>query len=84
MPSFTFDAIGGLDLVPVTPGPGDLVAPIAGAKCHGLWIGTAGTINIETEAGNTRNGVPALAGSLPIRCKKVLAGGTAANIWAIY
>lgn len=75
--------IPGEDIVPVTPGASEL----PNGACRGLWIGTAGNINITTLAGNERNDVPAQAGILPIQCTHVRTGASptaATNIWAIY
>lgn len=55
-----------------------------GGICRGLWVGTAGTANIRTAAGIVRTGVPLVQGVNPIMCVRLLTGGTAADIWAMY
>ena len=47
-------------------------------------VGTAGTANIRTAAGVVRTGVPLIQGVNPIMCVRVLTGGTATDIWAMY
>lgn len=66
--------------VPVTKGNAEFVD----GACRGLLVGTAGTANLVDMKGVTRNNVPLQQGYNPLRCQKVLTGGTAADIWAIY
>lgn len=70
----------GDDIVPVTKADADLPDGV----CSALLVGTAGTANIVTAKGVTRNNVPLQEGLFPVRCIRVLTGGTASNIWAIY
>jgi hypothetical protein len=49
-----------------------------------LLVGTAGTCNLIDASGITRNNVPLQQGYNPIRVIRVLTGGTATDIWAIY
>jgi len=69
------------DIVPVSKND-DL--DLNGGICRGLWVGTAGTANIRTAAGAVRTGVPLIQGVNPIMCVRVLTGGTATDIWAMY
>lgn len=48
-----------------------------------LWVGTAGTLNLETYEGAEIAGFPAKEGLLPLAVKKVKTGGTASDIWAL-
>lgn len=59
-------------------------AALPDGPCRGLWVGTAGTVNIKTLAGNVRTGVPVFVGTNPIGCQEVRTGGTAGDIWAGY
>jgi hypothetical protein len=45
-----------------------------------LWLGTAGTVVLDTLAGTTLTVVGASAGVLPIACKRVRATGTTATL----
>lgn len=67
-------------LIAVTKADSDLPNGV----CRGLWVGTAGTANIQDASGTTRTSVPLLAGLFPFPCLQVRTGGTAADIWAIY
>lgn len=67
-------------LVPVTKADSNL----PGGICRALWVGTAGTANIQDGSGTTRTNVPLKEGLFPCTCKQVRTGGTAADIWAIY
>lgn len=71
--------------------PADLIVPVTKAvadlpdgACRSLLVGTAGTANIVDGGGVTRSNVPLQAGYNPIVCQRVLTGGTAADIWALY
>lgn len=66
------------DVVPLTKGGGTF------AITRAVLVGTAGTLNIVTAAGNTRTDVPFLQGMVPIRIKELLAGGTASDVWGLY
>lgn len=50
----------------------------------GLLVGTAGTANLMEPGGDTQTDVPLVAGYNPIKVKRVLTGGTADDIWALY
>jgi len=50
---------------------------------RGLWIGTAGTINITFPDGTTADNMPAKEGFFPYNVLKVRAGGSASDIWTI-
>ena len=69
-----------LDVVPVTKAD----AGLPGGSCRGLLVGTAGTANLMTAAGQIRTNVPLQAGYNPIQCVQVRTGGTASDIWALY
>lgn len=66
------------DVVPLTKAGGEF------AITRAIIVGTAGTLNIVTAAGNTRNNVPFLQGMIPLRIKELLAGGTASDVWGVY
>lgn len=51
---------------------------------RGLWVGTAGTANLMDEDSNIETNVPLVVGFNPFQCKRVLTGGTADNIRAMY
>lgn len=54
------------------------------AGTRGLLVGTAGTLNCRLEGSTAdRTGVPIQAGWNPGLFTTILAGGTAANIWAV-
>jgi hypothetical protein len=52
--------------------------------CRALLVGSAGVANIIDGSGIERTGIPLLQGFNPIRVQRVLTGGTASNIWALY
>lgn len=66
------------DVVPLTKGGGPF------AITRAVLVGGAGTLNIVTAAGHTRNNVPFLQGMIPFRIKELLSGGTASDIWGVY
>jgi len=66
------------DLVKLTKGGGVI------AETRTILIGNAGTINVVTSTGKTRNAVPVIAGVFPLRITELLAGGTATDIWGMY
>ncbi len=49
-----------------------------------LWVGTAGTANLQQDNGVIRANVPLKEGLFPCKIKQVRIGGTATDIWAIY
>lgn len=65
---------------PVTKADADLDLGV----CRGLLVGTAGTANLQQADGETRENVPLQQGYNPLRCRRVLSGGTADDIWALY
>jgi hypothetical protein len=52
-------------------------------KARALWIGTAGTLYVETATGQTLTDFPAKEGLLPLVVTKVMLGGTADDIWLL-
>ncbi len=48
-----------------------------------LLVGTGGTINVTTLAGNNHDGVPVPTGIVPLSLKRIRTGGTATDIWAL-
>jgi hypothetical protein len=78
--SYSADIIPGTDVIPITPADADL----PGGPCRALWVGTAGTANITTLAGNDRDNFPVFIGLNQIQVKRVRPGGTASDIWAVY
>lgn len=67
-------------IVPVVKADSDLTF----GPCRALWVGTAGTLNIQQLDGTVRAGFPAQVGLIPVSVKQVRLGGTADNIWALY
>ncbi len=65
---------------PVTKADADLPDGV----CRALWVGTAGTANLQQMDGTIRTSVPLLAGLNPFGAKQVRTGGTAVDIWALY
>lgn len=49
-----------------------------------LWVGTAGTANFVTPAGQTVTNFPLQAGLNPIKIRELSDGGTASDIWGLY
>jgi hypothetical protein len=52
--------------------------------CRCLLVGVSGTANLVDASGITRTNVPLQQGYNPLRVIKVLDGGTARDIWALY
>lgn len=70
--------ISAKDVIPLTKGaPGF-------EDTRALLVGVAGTANVVTAAGKTRSNVPLVAGWNPLRISRLLAGGTADDIWGVY
>ena len=80
MSAYERELMGASDVIPVTKADADLPDGLA----KGLLIGTAGTLNVMTEAGNIRTNLPVIAGYNDIRVKQVRTGGTATDIHALY
>lgn len=57
---------------------------LADGACKALLVSTSGTVNLMDIYGDTVNGVPVFAGYNPLQCKRVLTGGTATGIFALY
>lgn len=68
------------DYVSITKADADLPNGV----CRGLLVGTAGTANLMTQAGDVRANVPLQQGYNPLICKQVRLGGSASDIWALY
>lgn len=68
-------------LAPVTRSD---TADLPDGDCRSLLVGQAGTANLIDVSGGTRINVPLQQGFNPIRVRRLLTGGTAADIWAIY
>jgi len=68
-------------LVPVTP---DDEADLPDGVCRALLAGAAGTANIIDASGAERTGVPLQQGYNPIGVQRVLTGGSASDLWALY
>ena len=66
-----------LDVSPLTKGEN------APSGTRALLVGVAGTINVITATGATRNGVPVSVGVLPLAILTLLTGGTATGIWVL-
>ena len=49
-----------------------------------LLVGTAGTATVIDWGGATATDIPLQAGYNPISVRRVLTGGTASDIWALY
>ena len=84
MPPYSSQIVTGYDIIPVTPGAGDL----PDGPCRALWIGGSGTVDITTPGVGgdpiDRDGIViATEGLFPIQCTKVRAA-TATDIFAIY
>ncbi len=67
----------------------DVIPVIFGAtipEARAILSASAGTVNIVTAAGETRVGVPILAGITPIRIAQVNSGGTivVGDLWLVY
>lgn len=67
----------------------DVIPVIFGAivpEARAIMSASAGTVNIITATGETRTGVPLLAGMTPIRIAQVNSGGTIAvgDLWLVY
>jgi hypothetical protein len=68
-------------LVPITP---DDDADLPDGVCRALLVGTAGTANLIDASGGERSGVPLQQGFNPIGVRRVMTGGGAADLWALY
>lgn len=68
-------------IVPVTKSD---TVDFPSGPCRALLVGTAGTADLIDGAGETRSDVPLQQGYNPIVVSRVLTGGTADDIWALY
>lgn len=69
---------GGYGVVPADD------ADLEGGVCAGLWVGTAGDLEVVTKDGSSLVFVNA-SGWMPVQARRVMAGNTtAANIIAYY
>lgn len=59
-------------------------ADLPGGVCRGIWSGTSGTVNFVDFTGAPVEDFPIFPGFNPIVVQRVLAGGTATNLWAMY
>lgn len=76
-----FDLASASSYVPVTKHDTN---EFADGTCRCLWVGTAGTANLTQDDGTERVDFPPKEGPNPIRVKRVKAGGSADDIWALY
>src|SRR5262245_48548476 len=68
-------------VVPIEP---DDDTDLPGGVCRAILVGTGGTANLIDASGAERTGVPRQQGFNPIGAARVLTGGTASNLWALY
>lgn len=68
-------------IVPVMP---DDENDLPNGICRALLVGTAGTATVIDASGVERTGIPLQRGFNPIGIKRVKAGGTASDLWALY
>ncbi len=68
-------------VVPIVP---DDESDLPEGVCRGLLVGTAGTANLIDASGEARTGVPLQQGFNPIGVARIMTGGSAANLWALY
>lgn len=59
-------------------------ADLPDGTCQAFVCGAAGTLSFIDAYGNTVTNYPAQAGYNPVMLKRVLEGGTADNLWALY
>ena len=57
---------------------------LAPSACRALLVGTAGTANLIDASGAQLTNVPLQQGFNPIMVRRIMTGGTADNIWAMY
>ncbi len=67
----------------------DVIPVVFGAvipEARAIMSASAGTVNIVTATGETRIGVPILAGITPVRIAQVNSGGSIAvgDLWLVY
>ena len=59
-------------------------ADLANGVCRAILVGTPGTANLMDASGNVATGVPLQQGFNPIGVRRLMTGGTADNVWALY
>jgi hypothetical protein len=57
---------------------------LPGGVCRAILAGTAGSANLIDATGNTVTNFPLQQGYNPVGVSRVLTGGTADNLWALY
>lgn len=73
-------------------GPAALIRPIVKSNtvdlpngaCRAVLVGTAGTATLMDASGTAHTGVPLQQGYNPIGVLRIMTGGTADNLWALY
>ena len=73
-------------------GPAALIRPIIksdtadlpNGACRAVLAGTPGTANLMDASGNALTGIPLQQGYNPIGVLRIMTGGTADNLWALY
>lgn len=68
-------------IIPITP---DDESDLPNGVCRAVLVGVAGMVDLIDASGATRSGVPLQQGFNPIGVQRVLTGGTASNLWALY
>ena len=68
-------------VVPITA---DDEADLPDGVCRALLVGSAGTANLIDASGAERTGVPLQQGFNPIGIARLMTGGTASDLWALY
>jgi hypothetical protein len=68
-------------LAPITP---DDDTDLPDGVCRALLVGTAGTANLIDASGAERSDVPLQQGYNPIGVQRLMLGGSASNLWALY
>lgn len=59
-------------------------ADLPDGPCKGLLVGAGGTANLVQQDGTLRENVPLQQGYNPLIVARLMAGGTASDIWALY
>lgn len=67
--------------VPIVP---DDDVDLPNGVCRGINCGTAGTVNLHQPDGTLREDYPLQKGYNPIQALRVLTGGSADDMWALY
>ena len=52
--------------------------------CRAVLVGTPGSANLMDASGNVLTGLPLQQGYNPIGVLRIMTGGTADNMWALY